>query len=66
MEILIKARVDFHERYGLKLVIDDIDPAYTVGQLALVRERKFRQLAEEGLIGKTGNCPCLPYCSASR
>ncbi len=52
MEILVKARVDFHERYGLKLVIEDIDPAYTVGQLALLRERKYRQLAEEGLIGK--------------
>ncbi|MBK8877438.1 MAG: exodeoxyribonuclease VII large subunit [Haliscomenobacter sp.] len=60
MEILIKARVDFHERYGLKLVIDDIDPAYTVGQLALVRERKFRQLAEEGLIGKNRELPLPP------
>lgn len=57
MEILIKARIDFHERYGLKLVIEDIDPAYTVGQLALLRERKYRQLAEEGLIGKNRELP---------
>ena len=35
--VRVLVRVDFHPRYGLKLTITDIDPAWTVGQLALKR-----------------------------
>lgn len=60
MEVLLKARVDFHERYGLKLVIDDIDPAYTVGQLAIERQKKLEALQHEGLIGKNRTLALSP------
>jgi len=60
MEILCRARVDFHERYGLKLVIEDIDPAYTAGQLALERQKKLDVLQREGLIGKNRTIPMPP------
>lgn len=60
MEILCKARVDFHERYGLKLVIEDIDPAYTAGQLALERLKKLEILQREGLMGKNRSLPLPP------
>ena len=49
LQLLLKVRVDFHERYGLKLVIDDIDPAYTVGELALKRQKILEQIHAEGL-----------------
>ena len=57
MEVLLRARVDFHERYGLKLVIEDIDPAYTAGQLAIERQKKLEALQREGLIGKNRTIP---------
>jgi exodeoxyribonuclease VII large subunit len=60
MEILCKARVDFHERYGLKLVIEDVDPAYTAGQLALERQKRLEALQREGLIGKNRSLPLPP------
>jgi exodeoxyribonuclease VII large subunit len=44
--------VDFHERYGLKLVIADLDPAYTFGQLELRRRQTVQTLRELGLLDK--------------
>ena len=33
--VLLKAKVAFDERYGLKLLIEEIDPSYTMGQMEL-------------------------------
>ncbi|MFZ4560918.1 MAG: exodeoxyribonuclease VII large subunit [Saprospiraceae bacterium] len=60
MEILVKARVDYHERYGLKLLIEAIDPAYTLGRLAIAQQEKRKQIEAEGLIGKNGLLPLPP------
>ena len=48
MQVKLKVELDFHERYGLKLVIKDIDPSYTYGQLAIQREQIINKLNEEG------------------
>lgn len=37
-EVLVLVQIDFNVRYGLKLVIDDIDPAYTLGKLFQQRQ----------------------------
>ena len=42
--------VDFHELYGLNLTVVDIDPAYTLGDMARRRLEIIRQLKEEGVI----------------
>jgi exodeoxyribonuclease VII large subunit len=60
MEVLVKARVDYHERYGLKLLIEAIDPAYTLGRLAIAQQEKRKQIEAEGLIGKNGLLPLPP------
>ncbi len=52
MEVLLLAKVDFHERFGLKLMVQDIDPAYTLGQLALKRRETILKLKKEGLLEK--------------
>lgn len=52
MEVLLQVKVDFHERYGLKLMVEDIDPGYTLGQLALKRRETILQLKKEGLLEK--------------
>ena len=48
MQVKLKVEVDFHERFGMKLVIKDIDPSYTYGQLAIQREKVIEQLRQEG------------------
>ncbi|GAB4493565.1 MAG: exodeoxyribonuclease VII large subunit [Saprospiraceae bacterium] len=52
LEVKMQVRVDFHERYGLKLVIADLDPAYTFGQLELRRRQTVQTLRELGLFDK--------------
>lgn len=48
-------RVDFHERYGLKLHVADIDPAFSLGQMALQRQQTLDWLRREGLLGKNAS-----------
>ncbi len=49
IKILFEATVNFHERYGLKLTIRNIDPAYTLGELAIKRKEILERLIKEGL-----------------
>jgi len=49
-QIKVKVKIDHHERYGLKLVIEDIDPKYTIGQLELQRQAILDKLEKKGLI----------------
>ncbi|MEM8527168.1 MAG: exodeoxyribonuclease VII large subunit [Bacteroidota bacterium] len=51
-QIRVKAKVDFHERFGLKLIVEDLDLAYTIGQLELQRRAIIERLQAENLIGK--------------
>jgi exodeoxyribonuclease VII large subunit len=48
-EVLISVQVDYHTRYGLKLNIDDIDPAYTLGKLFLQRQELEKLIYSERL-----------------
>jgi len=52
IEALLLVKVDFHERYGLKLIVEDIDPAYTLGQLEMRRRQILERLRAEQLVGK--------------
>lgn len=47
LEIVVEVEVQFHERYGLRLSIIDIDTAYTLGKLEQEREKVLRKLAAE-------------------
>ena len=48
-EILVLVQIDFNVRYGLKLVIDDIDPAYTLGKLFQQRQELEKLIFTEKL-----------------
>jgi exodeoxyribonuclease VII large subunit len=50
MKVLVKVRVEYHEIYGLSLVIADLDPSYTLGEMALRRQLILKQLENEGVI----------------
>jgi exodeoxyribonuclease VII large subunit len=53
----IQVRPDFHERYGLKLQIVDLDPAFTLGQLDLQRRQTIQTLRDQGLFDKNRSIP---------
>ncbi len=48
IKILFEASVSFHERYGLKLNILNIDPSYTIGELAFRRKEILERLTKDG------------------
>lgn len=49
LELRMQVRPEFHERYGFKLHITDIDPAHTFGQLDMLRRQTIQTLRQEGL-----------------
>ena len=49
MKILVKTKVEYHELYGLSLIISDIDPSYTIGEMALKRQMVIKRLEDEGV-----------------
>jgi exodeoxyribonuclease VII large subunit len=53
--IKVAVRVDYNERYGMKLMIEDIDPIYTIGKLETVRRETIALLEKEELLTKNGN-----------
>ena len=62
-EVLLRSEVNFHEVYGLSLVIDDIDTAFTVGDQQLRRRQTIERLTKEGLMDRQQELglPELPY-----
>lgn len=52
MEIKLKGRLDFHEKFGLKILIEEIDPAYTIGKLEMQRRQLLHDLQRKGLLNR--------------
>lgn len=55
IKVLVCVRVVFHELYGYTLTVEDIDPAYTLGDLARRRREILDQLRREGVIDDNKN-----------
>jgi exodeoxyribonuclease VII large subunit len=51
LKVLIKVKVEYHEIYGLSLIISDIDPAFTIGEMAVRKQLIIKQLEQEGVFG---------------
>ena len=62
MKVLLQVTVTFHEVYGYSLVVQDIDPTYTMGDMARRRKEILEQLAKDGVIGLNQELeiPALP------
>ena len=62
MKVLLNVEVVFHELYGYSLNIRDIDPTYTLGDMARRRREILLQLEEEGVLtlNKELEMPVLP------
>lgn len=62
IKVLVKVTVQFHELYGYSLTVLDIDPTYTLGDMARRRREILLQLEEEGVLtlNKELEMPLLP------
>lgn len=62
IKVLVKVTVDFHELYGYSLTVYDIDPTYTLGDMARRRREILKQLEDEGVLAlnKELDMPVLP------
>lgn len=49
MKVLLKVYPQFHEAFGFSWIVTDIDPNYTLGDMARKRQEIIRQLKEEGV-----------------
>ncbi len=56
-EVRVLAKLDYHERYGMRLTIDEFDTEFTLGQIAKKRAEVVRKLKEEGLWAKNKKQP---------
>ncbi|HSI90781.1 MAG TPA: exodeoxyribonuclease VII large subunit, partial [Adhaeribacter sp.] len=55
LKILFNASLRFHELYGFSLDILDIDPNYTIGDLARQKQETLKKLEANGLLEKNKN-----------
>ncbi len=49
MKLLLKVYPQFHEAYGFSWIVSDIDPTYTLGDMARKRQEIIRKLKAEGV-----------------
>ncbi len=49
IKVLVNVRVNYHERYGLSLVVNDIDSSFTLGDMVRRRRLILAQLAKDGV-----------------
>ena len=57
MKVMVKVTVNFHSLYGIKVVINDIDPNYTLGDMARQRQEIINRLTAEGIIDLNKELP---------
>jgi exodeoxyribonuclease VII large subunit len=62
IKVLIATTIEFHEVYGLSLNIKDIDPNYTLGDMARKRQEVINRLVDEGIfdMNKELELPDIP------
>lgn len=57
IKLLCKVSVEFHPQYGFSLNVTDIDPAYTLGDLARKKQEVISRLRKEGVFDMNREIP---------
>ena len=58
IEIRALVKVDFYPQNGrFQLIVEDIDPSFTLGKMALSKEQILRELREAGVVDKNRSLP---------
>lgn len=62
IKIMVQVSVEYHASFGLSLNIKDIDPTYTVGDMAMQRREIIERLKNEGVfeMNKELELPLVP------
>lgn len=62
LKVMLLVEVRFHSLYGYSLNVVDINPGFTLGEMALLREKILRELEDEGILelNKRLDFPLLP------
>lgn len=50
MKVLFNVRVEFHEVWGFSLIIEEIDPSFSLGEFERLRLETIRKLEGDGLL----------------
>lgn len=66
MTVLVEVQANYSQLYGFSLIINDVDPEYSLGVRELERQKTIARLADEGLLElqKGLALPILPYSLA--
>lgn len=57
LKVMVEASVNYHEQYGLSVIITDIDPSYTIGDMERLRREILGKLQKEGVIDMNKQLP---------
>ena len=57
MKVLVNVTATYHRQYGMKAIINDIDPNYTLGDMARQRQEIINRLTTEGIIDLNKELP---------
>ncbi len=57
MKVLAQVSVTYHPVYGLSLNVKDIDPSFSLGERARIRQETITKLTQEGWIGQNAKLP---------
>ena len=57
MKVLVNVTANYHRLYGLKVTVNDIDPNYTLGDMARQRQEIINRLTAEGIIDMNKELP---------
>ena len=63
INVLVQVQVNYSQLYGFSLIVNDIDPEYTVGDKERERQETIAKLKAEGLLDRQQSLqlPYLPY-----
>lgn len=62
MKVRMKVYAQFHEAFGFSWIVTDIDPNYTLGDMARRRQEVVRKLKEEGVFDLQRELPLPLFC----
>ena len=57
MKVLAQVSVTYHPVYGLSLNVKDIDPSFSLGERARIRQETIAKLTQEGWMGHNARLP---------
>lgn len=62
LKVMVQVQIEFQEVYGLSLIIRDIDPTYTLGDLEQRKREVIQRLHQEGVfdMNRELNFPTVP------